>query len=195
MAARYARRIVDVPRPFEGRLVRLRPYEPTDPSRLNPAFIEPDVLDGVGLPMPQSVDGFRRFLEQSHGRTDQLVLAIERLSDGEPIGGIGLMEVNAAARTAVLGVWIGRPWWDQGLGTDAVRTLCRYAFRFMNLQRIELNVFATNPRAVRAYEKVGFRTEGTRRRSTFVGGRHVDSYLMGLLAEELVDDDAQAGSV
>ena len=28
--------------------------------------------------------------------------------------------------------------------------------------------------------------EGTRRRSQFVGGRHVDSYVMGLLAEELV---------
>ena len=56
----------------------------------------------------------------------------------------------------------------------------------MNLQRIELDVFETNPRAKRAYEKVGFVVEGTRRRSQFVGGRHVDSYLMGLLAEELV---------
>ncbi len=48
-------------------------------------------------------------------------------------------------------------------------------------------MFVTNPRAVRAYEKVGFRVEGTRRRSAFVGGHSVDSYLMGVLAEELVE--------
>ena len=32
--------------------------------------------------------------------------------------------------------------------------------------------------------------EGTRRRSQFVGGRHVDSYVMGLLVEELVRSPA-----
>jgi RimJ/RimL family protein N-acetyltransferase len=95
------------------------------------------------------------------------------------------MEIELPSRTALLGIWIGKPYWDQGLGTDATRTLCRFGFRHMNLQRIELNVFATNPRALRVYEKVGFRLEGTRRRSQFVGGRYVDSYVMGLLAEEL----------
>jgi hypothetical protein len=42
------------------------------------------------------------------------------------------------------------------------------------------------PGARRAYEKVGFVVEGTRRRSQCVGGRHVNSYVMGLLAEELI---------
>ena len=85
----------------------------------------------------------------------------------------------------MIGVWLGKPYWDSGLGTDAVRTLCRFGFDHLNLQRIELNVFETNPRAVRAYEKVGFVLEGTRRRAEFVRGHHVDSYLMGLLSEEL----------
>jgi RimJ/RimL family protein N-acetyltransferase len=66
-----------------------------------------------------------------------------------------------------------------------MRTLCRFGFRHMNLQRIELNVFSVNPRALRVYERVGFKVEGTRRRSQFVGGRYVDSFVMGLLSEEL----------
>jgi len=94
------------------------------------------------------------------------------------------------ARTALLGIWLGKPYWDAGLGTDAVRTLCRFGFDHMNLQRIELDVFDTNPRARRAYEKVGFVLEGTRRQAQFVGGRNVDSHLMGLLAEELVRSPA-----
>jgi RimJ/RimL family protein N-acetyltransferase len=66
-----------------------------------------------------------------------------------------------------------------------MRTLCRFGFRHLNLQRIELNVFSVNPRALRVYERVGFKVEGTRRRSQFVGGLYVDSYVMGLLSEEL----------
>ena len=113
------------------------------------------------------------------------MFVIERLEDQQAIGGCSLEEIEARARAALLGIWVGRPNWDSGYGTDAVRTLCRFGFRHMNLQRIELNVYTTNPRAVRAYERVGFRVEGTRRRSAFVGGRYVDSHVMGLLIEDL----------
>ena len=60
----------------------------------------------------------------------------------------------------------------------------------MNLQRIELHVYAGNTRGIRAYERVGFRLEGTLRRAQFVGGRYVDVLVMGLLAEELVEEGA-----
>jgi RimJ/RimL family protein N-acetyltransferase len=57
----------------------------------------------------------------------------------------------------------------------------------MNLQRIGLAVYETNPRALRAYENVGFKEEGRRRRAHFVGGRHIDVIVMGLLAEEMLE--------
>ena len=71
--------------------------------------------------------------------------------------------------------------------TDAVRTLCRFGFRQMNLYRIGLSVYATNQRGVRAYEKVGFKEEGRRRSAQFVGGRFVDVIEMGLLHDELIE--------
>jgi RimJ/RimL family protein N-acetyltransferase len=58
----------------------------------------------------------------------------------------------------------------------------------MNLQRVGLSVYDINPRAVRAYEKVGFKEEGRRRRAHFVDGRFVDTIVMGLLADELIED-------
>ncbi len=171
---------------LEGGLVRLRAHEPADFGPMNSLFIDPAVLDGLAMPMPQSVQGYREFVESARGRED-LLFVIERLEDRQAIGVCALEGIESRSRSAMLGIWIGKPYWDQGFGTDAVRTLCRFGFRQMNLKRIELNVFATNPRGVRAYEKVGFRVEGTRRRSAFVGGRSVDSHLMGLLAEELVE--------
>lgn len=172
---------------LEGTLVRLRAPEPTDPVVLNSLFSDPEVLAGLTVPMPQSVQGFRDYLEWVRGQATTRFFIVERLEDRQPIGGCSLEQIETRARTAALGIWIGRPFWDRGYGTDTVRTLCRFGFRHMNLQRIELNVFATNPRGRRAYEKVGFVLEGTRRRSGFIGGRHVDAFLMGLLADELID--------
>jgi RimJ/RimL family protein N-acetyltransferase len=58
----------------------------------------------------------------------------------------------------------------------------------MNLRRIELHVHETNPRGKRSYEKVGFREEGRLRASHFSNGKPIDSIVMGLLAEELMED-------
>jgi len=175
---------------LEGSLVRLRAFEPADFSGLNALINEPGVSQGLGLAMPQPVEGFKAFVDAATKEPKSVIFVIERLEDREPVGGCSLFDIETPARTSTLGIWLGQPYWDSGLGTDAVRTLCRFGFRHMNLQRIELNVFETNPRARRAYEKVGFVLEGTLRRAEFVRGKHVDSFVMGLLAEELVEEEA-----
>jgi RimJ/RimL family protein N-acetyltransferase len=172
---------------MEGDLVRLRAHEPADIPTLNDLINDPEVGEGLGLWMPQPTQGFAAFVEAAEKDPTKQPFVIERLEDREAIGGCSLFDIALANRSAGLGIWLGKPYWDAGYGTDAVRTLCRFAFEHMNLQRIELNVFATNPRARRAYEKVGFVIEGERRRSEFVGGRYVNSFVMGLLAEELTD--------
>ena len=172
--------------PFEGTFVRLRAHEPADLSTLNDLINEPDVGAELGMAMPQPVSGFRAFVEAGATDPSRATFAIERIEGRVPVGGCSLFQIETSARSAVLGTWLGKPYWDTGLGTDAVRTLCRFGFDHMNLRRIELTVFETNARARRAYEKVGFVLEGTRRRSEFVDGRLVNSHLMALLAEELV---------
>ena len=186
----YASRMYErVAPPLEGTLVRLRAYEPADPAKLNPLFIDPDVLAGVGsVRFGQPVEGFREFVEAQEAGDGALMLAIETVDDRTPVGGCGLMDIQAAARRASLGIWIGKPFWGRGFATDATRTLCRFGFRYLNLHRIELNVFAWNAAAIRAYEKVGFVREGTRRDDGFAGGRHVDAHIMGLLEDELVTE-------
>jgi RimJ/RimL family protein N-acetyltransferase len=174
--------------PLEGTLVRLRAYERADAETMNQLFSDPEVLRGIGsVRFPQAVAGFREFLDGVRGSTTTAAFAIETLSDRSPVGGCGLEDIRPAVRTATFGIWIGKPYWGRGFATDATRAVCRFGFRYMNLHRIELNVFAWNGAAVRAYEKVGFRLEGTRRHNGYDDGRHTDSYLMGLLDEELAE--------
>lgn len=179
---------VEAAPPLEGTLVRLRAYERVDADAMNELFSDPDVLRGIGsVRFPQAIAGFKEFLDGVRGSTTTMAFAIETLAERSPVGGCGLENIEPAVRSATLGIWIGKPYWGRGFGTDATRVLCRFGFRYLNLHRIELNVFAWNVAAVRAYEKVGFTMEGTRRHSGFLGGLHTDSHLMGLLDGELAE--------
>ena len=169
---------------LQGELVGLRAIEEADLPGLNALINDPYVVQHLDVvPFGQPLARIREWWESTRAREDVAVFAIETL-DGGPIGACSLEDFNPGARLAWLGIWIGQPHWEQGYGTDAMRTLCRFAFRHMNLQRVSLAVLDTNPRARAVYEKIGFVHEGTLRRDRFRDGRYVDVHVMGLLAEE-----------
>jgi RimJ/RimL family protein N-acetyltransferase len=173
--------------PLEGHLVRLRAVEESDLPLLHDMFNDPDVLHFLQVvTFPEPHAGTRGWWEATRDDPTTVNFTIETLP-GEIAGACGLMGIGGRSRSATLGIWIGKPYWNRGFGTDAVRTVCRFAFREMNLQRVELHVHETNPRGRRAYEKVGFQEEGRLRRHHFIGGLPVDTIVMGLLAEELLE--------
>lgn len=172
---------------LEGRLVRLRAIEEADLRGMNEMFTDPEVLRQIeAVVFPQPVALTRQWWLGTRDDPTVFAFAIETLA-GELCGACDLRQVNGRSRTAMMGLWIGLPFWNRGFGTDAVRTLCRFGFHELNLRRIGLDVLETNPPGVRAYEKVGFRVEGRLRQAHFVDGRHVDMLVMGLLAEELAE--------
>lgn len=173
--------------PFEGKLVRLRAIDEDDLQAIHDMFNLPEVQHTLTINWPEPVAGTRAWWEATRTNPSTTAFAIETLA-GELVGVCGLEDIHPPGRSAFLGIWIGPPYWDRGYGTDAVRVLCRFGFQEMNLQRIGLSVFDINPRGVRAYEKVGFKEEGRRRRSHFVDGRYVDVIVMGLLDDELIED-------
>ncbi|WP_208760401.1 GNAT family N-acetyltransferase [Mesorhizobium intechi] len=72
----------------------------------------------------------------------------------------------------------------KGFGSAAAALLLRHGFEALGLNRIELEVYAFNPRARRVYEKLGFRLEGTRREALIWDGEAVDAHIMSLLKRE-----------
>jgi RimJ/RimL family protein N-acetyltransferase len=162
--------------------------EERDLATVNQLFWDPDVTEGVGAGFPEPLSGTRAFWERATADPTMVLFAIETLEGRELVGACSLDTISARNRSAVLGIWIGRPYWDRGFGTDAVRALCRLGFRQLNLHRVGLTVYASNPRARRAYEKVGFREEGRAREAHFLDGSYVDEIHMGLLDDELVEE-------
>lgn len=166
----------------------MRGWEPEDVEVLTPLLNDPVVLDGLTVTWPRAVDTARGpFMRPS--TEEEVPFVIERIEDRERLGACTLKHIQPPQRSASVSIWIAAPFQGSGYGTDALRTMCRFAVDHVNLQRLELTVLANNAGAIRSYEKVGFRFEGRKRRAEFIGGTYLDMLVMGLLAEELIRDE------
>lgn len=95
-------------------------------------------------------------------------------------------ETDPEYRHAGIDLGLATAWQGQGLGTDTVRTLARYLVRDRGHHRLVIDPAADNARAIRCYEKVGFRPVGVMRRyERAPDGTWHDGLLMDLLASEL----------
>lgn len=110
---------------------------------------------------------------------------IRAVADNQLLGDVILDVVNWNMRDAFVGIGIGpRDFWGKGYGTEAMQLILQYAFTEINLHRVTLDVFEYNPRAIRSYEKAGFRHEGRQRGAILREGKRWDVLFMGILREE-----------
>jgi RimJ/RimL family protein N-acetyltransferase len=122
-------------------------------------------------------------LEKS--QSDEVFFAIRTLESDTLIGFIGLFDLFMQHGDTLVAIALGeRKYWGKGYGTDAMWIMLRYSFNELNLRRVGLIVFEYNPRALRSYEKVGFKPEGRVREVMLRDGRRWDFLYMGLLRDE-----------
>jgi len=130
-----------------------------------------------------SLDKEREFLE-SISKTGDTFSIIDIESD-KIIGTCGLMNVNHIFKKAELGIFIGeKEFWGNGYGTEAMELLLDFAFNILNLNSIMLIVNSFNERAIKSYEKCGFKLIGKRREAVIIGQLKYDEYYMDILASE-----------
>lgn len=98
--------------------------------------------------------------------------------NGRLVGGIGFhgLEVGVSHR-AELGYWLAKPYWGQGLMTEAATQVTAHAFARFGLARVTGHVFATNQGSARVLEKAGFQLEGHLRNFYRKDGRIFDGKL------------------
>lgn len=102
-----------------------------------------------------------------------------------PIGVTSLNQIDLKNRNAECIIDIGaKDYWGKGYGNEALKLLLDYAFLEMNLHRVSLRVFSFNEKAIKLYEKIGFKHEGISRQFLFREGKWHDLVHMGILQEE-----------
>jgi putative acetyltransferase len=99
------------------------------------------------------------------------------------IGQVGLHQSPnpRLAHSARIGLMVHPEYWGRGVGTALTRAALELADNWLNLRRVELDVFTHNSAAIRLYRNLGFEVEGTRRRVVFGDGRWLDEYEMARL--------------
>jgi len=175
------------PRPMiRGERVWLRPSEPSDVIDNAPYASDAEVGHFMGVKTPMSKAAAERFsaeiFAQNPGDQTGYGYAICLLGTEESIGTVFLHSVDKVNGSGVVGIAISdRRYLGQGYGTDALNALVDFGFGELRLERIELEVFDYNLRAIRSYEKAGFQTDAVLRRSRFHRGAHHDVHLMSIL--------------
>lgn len=171
---------------FTGNLVRLVPADLEADARLMAEWNHDSEYqrllngDNAGFYTPKQT---QTFFEKEIGSMHFFM--IQRLEDGRKIGMIDLSGFNWLVGNAWVGIGIGeREMWGKGYGTDAMRILLRYAFTELNLNRVTLDVFEINERAMKSYAKAGFHEEGRAPKVLLKAGVRYDLIFMGILRSE-----------
>lgn len=172
---------------YTGEKVRLRAYHPDDTKQAWLYINDPEVKRFLapGVPYPVTWPEEEKWIAGQSSRNDIYSFAIETLDTGEYIGGCGINQLDWKNRVATVGIFIGKKeLWGKGFGTDAMQVLIRFIFEQMNLNKVKLNVYSFNQRAIRSYEKCGFKTEGVLRQEIFRDGQYHDELVMAILRDE-----------
>ena len=147
-----------------GRKVRLRPFRRGDLPSMVRWNNDPDLQYYVDSDLPKTLPECEAWFARNVPRLSYRLFAIED-DQGRLIGDLELDHISWRRREAELRIRIGeKERWNEGYGTDAVKTLLSLAFGPMGLRRLYLKVYRFNHRAIRCYEKNGFRREGLLRR-------------------------------
>ena len=106
----------------------------------------------------------------------------------ELIGNCGFTDIDHINQTGEVGIFIGdKKYWDKGYGTEALSLLLDYGFNALNFHNISLRVYSFNERAIKSYEKIGFKIMGKKREALLRGKERHDIIFMDILYNEFYD--------
>ena len=176
---------------FKGKLVRLASSRPDDGE--NSAKWAEDAqfwrnMD-TDFALPKTLEDMGRAIDrENHAVTFRL----RTIAEDKLIGFVAIHGIEWNNQTGLLAIGIGDPFFrGKGYGQDALQLILRYAFFELNLHRVGLDVNSNNPRAIRAYEKAGFKHEGEMREAGYRDGKRYNRVIMGILRDEWLQQKSE----
>lgn len=173
-----------------GKSVRLAAVDPEEMAKAASHSVRDSELDRLMDSSAASLHSPKAFKEEIEKELEDpdsstFYFSIRSCADNALLGDIALDvdEWNTGNGFVGLAVY-DRANWGKGFGSEAMHLLLEFAFNEVNLRRVSLTVFDYNPRAIRSYEKAGFRHEGRLRGRLMREGKRWDMLVMGILREE-----------
>ena len=172
---------------LQGRRVRLRGPRSEDAQALFTLFSDPAVMRYWSRPPMTTLGEAQGLIGEMLDSFQQRTLLNWMLTtrdDDSVIGTCTLFRIDARHRHAEIGYALRSDYWGQGLAREAVALVLDWAFRRLDLQRVEADIDPANEGSRQLLLRLGFASEGVLRQRFFVGDVVTDSELFGLLAED-----------
>lgn len=133
------------------------------------------------MPHPYHEKDAALFINQVCAKENpQLTFAIEY--EDKLVGCIGLIKQTDVYRlNAEIGYWVGEPYWNIGIATEAIKLASHYAFEYLDLIRVYAAVFDFNTASKKALEKAGFTLEAVFEKAVIKNGNIYDEHRYALL--------------
>ncbi len=155
----------------------IRRAELGDHEAVTRIFQGPGVVWGtLQLPYPSAEFWHKRLAEPADGYYGLLACV-----EGEVVGELGLLTFPRAPRrrhAATIFMAVRDDWQGRGVGSALMQAAVDLADKWLNITRLELEVYTDNEPAVKLYKKFGFVIEGTLVQFGYRDGRYVDAYTM-----------------
>ena len=157
--------------------VLVRAMEPEDLPALTEAWNQPAAYAGT-LQLPFTSLEARR---QRHAATPGMTRLVAEI-EGKAVGMLGLNRYeNRRSHVGSIGMAVHDGYAGRGVGSALMAAIVDLADNWLQLKRLELNVYVDNTRAIALYERFGFVREGLQRAYAWRNGAYVDSLAMARL--------------
>lgn len=168
-----------------GEKVILRPIEVEDAERFVEIINDEEVRQYLALVLPINKYMEENWIKNEANNFNTITFGIELKDEKILIGSTGLMNIDWINRQAEFGIGIfDKNHWGKGYGTESTKLILKYAFEYLNLNRVYLKTYEYNKRAIKVYEKCGFMVEGKERQGKYLKGKFWDLIRMAILAED-----------
>ncbi len=137
----------------------LRPWQESDAKALFKYASDPEVGPRAGWPPHKSVEESLEIIRTLFNNDSTWAIVLKET--GEAIGAMGYgpsCECNLPARDSepLIGYWVGRPYWNRGICTEALRLMMDFIRANTDIASLISGHFIDNPASGRVMEKCGF---------------------------------------
>ncbi|EJP6473247.1 GNAT family N-acetyltransferase [Clostridium botulinum] len=160
--------------------VIVRAVSPEDYKDINEIRCMVGVRENILGRISERLEESKGFIQSLDNNDHLLVAEIKEEDKNKVVGVIGL-NINSNPRTkhaAALGMMVHKAYQGTGIGKKLMSEILDLADNWLMLVRIELGVFTDNEKAIKLYEKFGFKIEGTKKYAAIKNGRYADEYIM-----------------
>lgn len=161
---------------LKGQKVTLRPPDEKDPAKFIAWFADTEVTRYLGTAFPLSLQAEEEAIKRLGESKNDVWWVIE--AEGRSIGATGIHRIDWINAHGGTGTIIGdKTMWRKGYASASMALRTEYAFRQLNLHKLNTEVFVDNEGSKRALQKAGYREVGIRHEEFWRDGRWHDHWL------------------